>query len=312
MEGLLPGRREHEIAATVALLRVGVIPADRLGTAIDHVGSAVGLLQLAGQGKHPPAVESQGELLPPVTAEEVERAVGDTATWLAEGLDVRTVLDPEFPSRLQEIFNRPPLLFVEGTWREDLDLQSIAVVGTRQASAEGIRRARKLTRELVEAGFTILSGLALGIDTAAHETALESGGRTVAVLGTGLRRIYPPSNVGLARRIVEAGGALLSQFFPDQPPTKWSFPRRNVVMSGLSLATVVVEAGATSGARMQARIALEHGRSVFLLRSLVAEHAWARGYVEAGIYDTRATEIGSTREILECLEGDLSAVTLAV
>jgi DNA processing protein len=308
---LIPGRKDHEIGAIVALLRSAVVPADRLGAAIDHLGSAVTLVERVARGELLAFLESQGSLTPLPPA-EISRALAEAASWLDEGFDIRTVLDPDYPRPLHEIFNRPPLVFLRGRWREDRDLQSIAVVGTRRPTPDGARRARKLTRELVEAQFTIVSGLASGIDTAAHETALAGGGRTIAVVGTGLGRVYPPANAGLAERIVDAGGAILSQFFPEQPPTRWTFPKRNVVMSGLSQATVVVEAGATSGARMQARIALEHGRSVFLLRSLVAAHDWARKYVEEGAYQTRAIEIGSTAEILDCLAGGRAAVDLAV
>jgi DNA processing protein len=144
----------------------------------------------------------------------------------------------------------------------------------------------------------VFSGLAKGIDAHAHIGALRGGGRTVAVMGTGILRRYPAENAKLADAIVEAGGALLSQFFPNQPPTRWTFPKRNVTMSGLSLATVVVEAGATSGAKMQAEAALTHGRSVFLPSSLVAAHSWARRMVSEGFKGTLATEIHSTDDLL--------------
>jgi DNA processing protein len=127
---------------------------------------------------------------------------------------------------------------------------------------------------------TVISGLARGIDTAAHEAALAAGGRTIAVLGTGIESpIYPAENRELAERMLERG-ALVSQFRPTAPPTKFSFPMRNVVMSGMSAGTVVVEASSTSGAKMQARLALEHGKPVFLLDSLVTRQAWARDYAE--------------------------------
>jgi DNA processing protein len=133
-----------------------------------------------------------------------------------------------------------------------------------------------------------------------------------AVIGTGLDRMYPPENADLADRIVGAGGAILSQFFPGQPPTRWTFPMRNVVMSGLSMATVVVEAGETSGARMQARVAMQHGRTVFLLRSLVEKHEWASKYVTDGAYGTRAIQISSAQEIVDRLAPVPSTLRLAV
>jgi DNA processing protein len=140
-----------------------------------------------------------------------------------------------------------------------------------------------MARALANGGYAVVSGLAEGIDTAAHEATLKAGGRTIAVIGTGLRRAYPPSNAELQRRLGEES-AVISQFFPSGPPTKKTFPMRNAVMSGLALATVVIEASDVSGARMQARLALDHGRPVFLLRSLL-EHEWAREYAgRSGTY----------------------------
>lgn len=303
---LTGGQRAHEIAAVTALMRSGALPVDKLASIVDHLGSAVELLAMLDEGRLPPFLAGQlglGGVAPP----DVERALADAEAWLASGLDVRTVLDPAYPPLLQSIFNRPPMLFVAGNWDQRRDYSAVAVVGTRRATDAGLRRARVVVKELAAAGTTILSGLALGIDTAAHETALACGARTVAVLGTGLRRLYPPANGGLAQRILAAGGALLSQFFPDQPPTRWTFPKRNVVMSGLAVATIVVEAGETSGAKMQARFALEHGRSVFLLSSLVAEHDWARRYIQEGVESNHAVEVSSSRDILDRLAGKLPA-----
>lgn len=307
---LSPGRRPDEVAAITVLMRGGGLPVDQLASIIDHLGSAVEALTMIREQRLPPFIAPQ----PPlggVSSADVEQARRDVDGWLEAGLDIRTVLDPGYPESLHSIFNRPPMLFIEGTWKQEADYRSVAVVGTRQPTQRGLQRARRLAGELALEGYTIVSGLARGIDTSAHEAALAAGGRTVAVLGSGLRRIYPGENQGLARRIVAAGGALLSQFFPDHPPAKWTFPKRNVVMSGLSLATVVVEAAETSGARMQARIALEHGRSVFLLSSLVAQHDWARQYVEEGLHGTRAVAVDSAREMLDRLQGRVPAAAAA-
>jgi DNA processing protein len=197
---------------------------------------------------------------------------------LKEGVRLTTVLDADYPLNLRTIYNRPPFLFYRGELRED-DAFSVAVVGTRLPSPLGVKRAGRMARQLAEKGVTVLSGLAKGIDTAAHRAALEAGGRTIAVLGSGIRKIYPRENEGLAEKIV-AKGAVVSQFWPDGPPTTYTFPRRNITMSGLGQGTVVIEASATSGAKMQARLAIEHGKKVFLLDSLVKEHAWAQGYME--------------------------------
>jgi DNA processing protein len=217
--------------------------------------------------------------------EQAERTVEDA---LAEGIRLTTVLDDDYPSNLRLIYNLPPFLFYRGELRPD-DALSVAVVGTRKASPEGLRRARGLAASLVGEGVTVLSGLARGIDTAGHEACLEAGGRTIAVLGSGLRKVYPPENARLAERIAE-NGAVVSQFWPDRNPGQDTFPRRNVVMSGLSQGTVVVEASGTSGARMQARFALEHGKRLFLLDSLVEEREWARGYIKRGAIEVQDTE----------------------
>ena len=149
------------------------------------------------------------------------------------------------------------------------------MVGSRKASPEGLAFARATASAVVAQGLTVVSGLAAGIDTAAHQIALEYAGRTVAVIGTGVERAYPAGNAALQERIA-ADGLVVSQFWPDEAPTKQSFPLRNAVMSAYGLATVVVEAGQTSGARIPARLAVEHGRPVILTRAVVAATSWGR------------------------------------
>lgn len=194
----------------------------------------------------------------------------------AVGARLVTVLDPTYPTNLRLVFNLPPFLFVRGRLEPD-DVLSVAVVGTRKPSKEGVLRAARMSRLLALRKVTVISGLARGIDTAAHEAALSVGARTVAVIGTGICRYYPAENRELTDRIAESG-AVVSQFWPDAPPATYTFPRRNATMSGIAQGTVVIEASSTSGAKMQARLALEHGKRVFLLRSLVEEHEWARKY----------------------------------
>jgi DNA processing protein len=216
-------------------------------------------------------------------AEEIRRAEENAGAKLV------TVLDDGYPANLRVIYNLPPFLFYRGHLERE-DARSVAVVGTRGASEEGIERARKMASLLTQHKVTVLSGLARGIDTAAHEETLACGGRTIAVLGTGILRCYPKENAGLAERIVESG-ALVSQFWPTQPPTSYSFPRRNVVTSGMSQGTVVIEASETSGAKMQARLALEHGKRVFLVSRLVTAQPWARKYVtERGAIEIRSVD----------------------
>lgn len=217
------------------------------------------------------------------------------ADLASDGVNLTTVLDDDYPANLRLIFNLPPFLTYRGMLRPD-DARSVAVVGTREASVEGLGRARRLAAQLAEARVTVLSGLARGIDTAAHQAALDAGGRTISVMGTGIRTVYPPENRELAERIA-ATGALVSQFWPDSPPRTDTFPRRNIVMSGMGQGTVVVEASATSGAKMQARYALEHGKKVFLLSSLVHERPWARRYLERG-----AIEVAEVDDIVRLLQ----------
>lgn len=212
----------------------------------------------------------------------------------ADGVRLVTVLDPEYPANLRLIFNLPPFLFVKGTLEAE-DALSVAVVGTRQASAKGLEQAERMASLLSGMGVTVLSGLAKGIDTAAHEATLAVGGRTIAVMGTGINRVYPSENQQLSERIAMQG-ALVSQFWPDQAPTKYTFPRRNVVTSGLGQGTVVIEASATSGAKMQARLAVDHGKQVFLISSLVSHYSWARSYLKRG-----AVEVSDPEEIVKLL-----------
>ena len=195
------------------------------------------------------------------------------AAWEADGIKFVSVLDPDYPENLKTVPDRPPVLFIAGELKA-ADARSVAVIGSRNASATGLAAAQTIAEHLVEHGFTVISGLAAGIDTAAHTAALGKGGRTVAVIGTGLRHAYPPQNAELQRRIAREC-AVVSQFWPDDPPSRRTFPLRNGVMSGMTLATVIVEASATSGTRVQARLALGQGRPV-LLRDAVLDQDWAR------------------------------------
>lgn len=184
-----------------------------------------------------------------------------------------TVLDPDYPVNLRTVHDRPPLLFVAGALEPD-DTRSLAVIGSRTPTETGILRAQAIAGYLADSGYAVISGLAAGIDTTAHTTALSRQARTIAVIGTGINHAYPPENAELQKTIA-AQGAVVSQFWPDAPPTRISFPMRNAVMSGLALGSVIVEASETSGTRVQARLALAHGRPVFIARPLV-EQDWAR------------------------------------
>ncbi|MFD5258461.1 MULTISPECIES: DNA-processing protein DprA [Streptomyces] len=261
---------DHELerAALVALLRRGDRTWSQLTDQVEAVGSARDVLDDVIDAS------GQGALFDTQPAVDLEAVAAEIAAWEHEGMRLVTILDDDYPLYLRLVHQRPPFLFQRGMSVET-DLR-VAVVGTRTPTPQGVAHARAIAGGLAERGVTVVSGLAAGIDTAAHGTALAVGGRTVAVVGTGLRRVYPTQNARLQEEIAERG-LVISQFWPDAQPSKASFPMRNAVMSGYSLATVVVEAAYRSGARMQARLALEHGRRVFLMRSLMV-HEWAREY----------------------------------
>src|ERR1700737_1764067 len=181
------------------------------------------------------------------------------------GIRALTLLDDEYPALLRQVADPPPVLFVRGRLTP-ADGRAIGVVGTRRATTYGHAVAERLGRELAAAGVTVVSGLAKGIDTSAHRATLQAGGRTIAVLGNGLDQVYPPENAGLARQIVESdAGEIVSEFAPGVPPDAVNFPRRNRLISGLSMATVIVEAGERSGALITADFALEQGREVMVV-----------------------------------------------
>lgn len=177
------------------------------------------------------------------------------------GSRIVTLADPDYPPLLKEIAVPPPLIFCRGSL-DCLTGGAVAIVGSRRASLGGRKLASHLAEQLAQRGLTVVSGLARGIDTAAHRGALEAGGTTIAVMGSGIDVIYPPENEGLARSI-SASGAVLSEFPPGTAPLRQNFPMRNRVISGISLGTVVVEAAGTSGALITAGFALEQNRSVF-------------------------------------------------
>lgn len=235
------------------------------------------------------------------------RADAELAAAAAAGARLTTVLDADYPANLRLVPNLPPFLFYRGALA-DTDARAVAVVGTRKASELGLRRAGRMARGLAEHGIVVTSGLAAGVDAAAHTATLDAGGRTLAVMGTGITKpVYPAQNRGLADRILAAGGALISQFWPTSPAATWSFPRRNITMSGMSLGSVVIEASSTSGAKMQARIAAEHGKQVWLLRSLADTQEWAAKMLADG----RASRVDDLSDVLGGLETIVSQLPTA-
>jgi DNA processing protein len=179
----------------------------------------------------------------------------------AQGIKILTWEDEVYPQRLKEIDQPPPVLYFRGDYLPD-DLFAVAIVGTRRVTAYGRQITEELAGYLASNGITIISGLARGVDGIAHQTALKAGGRTIAVLGSGVDKIYPPEHRALAENMIQRG-AIVSDYPPGTPPDAANFPPRNRIVSGLSLAVVVIEAGETSGALITAEFAAEQGREVF-------------------------------------------------
>lgn len=179
------------------------------------------------------------------------------------GIKVITIFDEDYPVRLREISGAPMILYYKGVIDSEVLENCIGVVGTRKPTGYGRVVTEKLTRELVEAGLTIVSGLARGVDTVAHIAAIEAGGKTLAVLGGGLSQIFPSENIRLAERIASGFGAILTEFPPSYPHLAGNFPARNRIIAGLSRGVLVTEAAEDSGSLITARLAIEQGREVF-------------------------------------------------
>lgn len=252
----------EELEALVILSSFPYLGPIKIKLLIEHFGSALEALsarpnelsQLPGFGPKVMAAWQQGW----------GREQAEANLALAERLQVQLIpyTSPHYPKRLLEIADHPVLLYVKGEIAKK-DQRCLAVIGTRAASIYGQEMAHRLSCELAQAGFTIVSGLARGVDTAAHRGALEAG-RTIGVLGSGLACIYPEENRGLAEFICQRG-ALISEFPMTTPPDRSHFPQRNRIVSALTLGTILIEAPLKSGAMLTMRNALEQGRPLFAL-----------------------------------------------
>jgi DNA processing protein len=226
----------------------------------------------------------------------------------AGGVDYLALGDPGYPRLLREISDPPAGLYRRGPY--GFDRPGIAVVGSRRPTLYGLRVARALADDLARRGFCVISGLARGIDTAAHEGALAAGGPTVAVLGTGLDVVYPPENGDLHRRIGEAG-AVLSEFPLGRPPDRRAFPRRNRIVSGLAVAVVVVESAPDGGAMITARMAGEQGRPLFAVPGRIDQPTSAGCHQLIRDGAALLTGAGDILEELSYLEGRLAPAAAA-
>ncbi len=252
-----------ELSAHYALSDAHGIGVRRLRVLLSHFGSAQSILGASFKQ----LVEVEG--IDKKTADSIlqcrisSRDKEKAQRIKQENVNIYHFLNENYPSRLKQIPKVPVLLYSVGKFTE-ADNQAIAIVGTRSSSDYGHRVTKELVNELVQYGFTIVSGLARGIDTQAHYTALESGGRTIAVLGSGLDTIYPQENTRLARDVA-GRGAICTEYYLGTQPDAPNFPERNRIISGLSLGTVVIEAGNKSGAIITALTALEQNREVFAI-----------------------------------------------
>lgn len=228
------------------------------------------------------------------------RGRAEAALEAARKRDIRAVPrgSPEYPSRLASIPDPPPVLWVRGEL--GAGVHAVAIVGSRFATPHGLEVGARLGQGLARAGFDVVSGLARGVDAASHRGALRGGGRTIAVLGCGVDVIYPPEHAQLAEEIA-AAGALVSEFAPGVPPHGWHFPRRNRVISGISLGVVIVEAAQRSGSLITARCALEQGRSVMAVPGAVlsGRNRGAHALIRDG-----AGIVEEARDVIEQLQAD--------
>lgn len=290
----------EELRGWLRLIRTPRLGARALLALVRRHGSAQAALQSGRRGWL--ACEVAAELWDAQAAVEEARIDQDLAWCAQPRCGLTTIDDPLYPARLREIAQAPPALF----WRGDpelLSLPQLAMVGSRNATPQGIETAEGFAAELARRGLTVTSGMALGVDGAAHRGALSAPGLTVAVCATGLDRVYPAAHRELARQI-EAAGLLVSEFAPGTPPRPEHFPRRNRILSGLSLGVLVVEAARESGSLITARLAVEQGRDVFAVPGSI-HNVMARGCHQ--LIRQGAKLVESVDDILEEIGGAVGA-----
>jgi DNA processing protein len=287
-----------ELEARLRLHRLPEVGLRRFQTLIEAFGSASSALSA-------PATAWRTLGLPAAACEarrspEVRDGASAAMAWLERpGQHLLMWDQPGYPPLLGEIDDAPPLLFVAGN-PALLERPQLAIVGSRRATPPALDNAAMFSRYLAKAGFTITSGLAVGVDGAAHRAALEAGGSTIGVLGTGLEKLYPQRHQSLAQVMIERGSAVVSEFPLDAGPLPANFPRRNRIISGLSLGVLVVEASLASGSLISARLAAEQGREVYALPGSI-HHPGAKGCHQ--LIRDGALLVESVEQILDSLRG---------
>jgi DNA processing protein len=286
--------RRTQQAALLALCRGNHGDPGSLAERVEASGDAYELL-MSEQHQAQDDVFEAG----PSTEERLRAQLQAMSMCDAEDIRLVTVLDEDYPRQLRTLPHRPPFLFYRGTLAEG-DLGGVAVVGGREPSDEATGKTAEIAAGLADHGVPVVAGLAAGIETVAHRTALEASGRTVAVIATGLHCSYPAQNAHLQEEVGRRH-LVLSRFWPTAVPAPTSFPLRHALLSGYTAATVVVEAEGKNHARTQAWLALQQGRRVFLLASLLC-HDWARKYAEL----PGVSVVSGVTDILELLPSSIA------
>lgn len=290
----------------VALTFVSGIGSRTAATLVERFGSPSACFEAS-----PSSLESAGLRRPSIealkTGDMREQAARQLRMLEAMGAEAITLADARYPRLLRETFDPPVVLYAKGDIAGALGQPALAVVGSRHCSTYGRNVAEMLARELAERGITIISGLARGIDAAAHQGALDGRGLTIAVMGTGLDSVYPKENSKLADRITESG-ALLTEFALNVPPLPQHFPFRNRVISGMALGVVVVEGAERSGSLITARMAMEQGRDVFAVPGNITS---AKSFGPNTLIKDGAKLVQTWRDVVEELPFEIKATILA-
>jgi len=256
--------QKNQVEALLALNLVHQLGAQRIRLLLQHTEHPAEIFTMSHAELE--AVDGIGPTIARTILEfedwqKVDRLLEKTRKTRAE---IINYYDERYPPLLREIYDPPILLWVKGD-PDVLSVPGIAVVGTRRATSYGLNMAKQYSKKLVENGLAVVSGLAYGTDAAAHKATLEVGGKTIAVLGSGIDVIYPQKNAGLAAEIVENGGAVITELLPGTPPDAGNFPERNRIVSGLTLGTLVIESGLKGGSMITAQSALMQNREVFVI-----------------------------------------------
>lgn len=262
---------------------------------------------------HARRAELEALRIKPATIESlIKREFFDTAeTELRRvkefGGDVLILDDGSYPALLREIDDPPPVLYVKGDWQACFEQPGVGVIGSRMCSTYGENASEMLSRDLASRGVTVVSGLARGIDTAAHRGAIRGQGRTVGVMGTGIDTVYPKENTNLAREILSSGGCLVTQFPLGTPPLKDNFPYRNRIISGLSLGVLIVEASERSGSLITARLAMEQNREIMAVPgNITSGNSFGTNY----LIKSGAKLVQQWQDVVAELPSDISAAIL--